>query len=518
MTANRRMTTGARHAIKHAIKHDTGHAAGHGAKTRIRRVWTSFMALMLAAVLTLSLALTGCLSSEQPGASSPNASTSEKSVEQDLASMSWEDVLKEADGDTVTFCAWGSGGADAMVQKYWEQVAAEMKSKYNITVVYVEDNAENQQRFVSDYENGIDATIDMFWGGSSSIQPMVEANMLWGQGGNQWVKTLPSSAYLDWTSPDVLLNGTIDTNGYQSPFMKVTPAIVYASDKYDASLAWDASRQDGDKTVYGLYHNLSELYQWMQKYPGKFTYLDLLGAGGFHGKQFVTSVLYELTSDGQGGWKTVYNEADNPATRWQKIRDHALEWNAWATSSAATQEEFVAKSDYVWAYLNALEPYLFQGDNGPKYGANAYEMVGYVNSGELATSFTTCLSIYPKTQADPSYLPNAQLFLMQTSVGYPDFVVIAENSRHKAAAMVLCELLLQPEQNANVTKITGNAYNLDLEKLDSEDQKIFTDMLDSFPKGTAATNEELAASAHNISSGVISTWLGAVWDEKVVKS
>jgi ABC-type uncharacterized transport system YnjBCD substrate-binding protein len=461
-------------------------------------------------------AVSGNSGAAVPG-SSDGAAAPEKSVETNLADMTWEEILAEAGGDTVTFCAWGSGGADAMVQQYWEYVRQRARDDYNITVEYVEDTAENEQRFVSDYENNIDATVDMFWGASGSIQPMGAKGALWGDGGNQWVKKLPNSEYLDWNAIDVLYNGTMPTDGYQAQFMKVTPAMVYAADKYDAALNWDGSRTESGAVVYGLPHNLTELSLWVKKYPGNFTYLDLLGNGGFHGKQFVTSALYELTDDGSGGWKAVYDETDGADARFEKIQKNAEEWNAWAVSDAAGEDAFIEKAGYVWAYFNELEPDLFQGDSGAYYGADAYDMISHVNAGDIAVSFTTCVSIYPKTQSDPSYLPEGQLYLMETSVGYPDFVVISKNSRHKAAAMALCNLLLEPEVNAEVTAVTGNAYNLDLTKLSPEDKAIFDGMMAGFPEGTAASPEQLATSAHNVSSGSIAGWIGAAWDAQVVQ-
>jgi ABC-type uncharacterized transport system YnjBCD substrate-binding protein len=477
---------------------------------------TRIPALLLA--LCLVLGISACSpggparqSPEDPGAAQA------KTVESALAEMTWEDILAEADGDTLTFCAWGSGGADAMVQQYWEYFAQRARDDYNITVEYVEDTAENEQRFVSDYENGVDATIDMFWGASGSIQPMGAKGALWGDDGNQWVRKLPNSAYLDWTAPDVLYNGTMPTNGYQAQFMKVTPAMVYAADKYDAALNWDEALEENGIVIPGLPHNLTELSYWVRKYPGRFTYLDLLGNGGFHGKQFVTSALYELTGDGDGGWKAVYDEGDDAVTRFEKIRKNAEAWNAWAASGEASEEGFIEKAGYVWAYFNALEPYLLQGDDGVYYGADAYNMISLVNAGDIALSFTTCISIHPKTQSDPSYLPQGRLYLMETSVGYPDFVVISKNSRHKAAAMALCNLLMAPEINAQVTAVTGNAYNLDLTKLSAEDKAIFDDMMSGFPEGTTASPEQLAISAHNISSGAIAGWIGTAWDSQVVQ-
>ncbi|MDR3364169.1 MAG: hypothetical protein LBS91_04370 [Clostridiales Family XIII bacterium] len=497
-------------------------------RRKLRKCFCGLLAALLA--LGMAFALGGCTggapasdaggSSAQAdaGPTSPSGAEAAKTVDADLAGMAWNEVLAEAEGDTVTFCAWGSGGADAMVQQYWDYIKQRARAEYGITVEYVEDTAEDEQRFAADYENGIDATIDMFWGASASIGAMGAAGALWGDDGNNWAKKLPNSENLDWTATDVLYNGAMPTDGYQSQFMKVTPAMVCASDRYDASLAWDASREgDGGKTIFGLPHNLTELSLWVKKYPGKFTYLDLLGSGGFHGKQFVTSALYELTDDGSGGWKAVYDESDDARARSEKIQAHAEEWSAWASGSESAEEAFIEKAGYAWAYFNELEPNLFQGEGGAYYGADAYDMISRVNAGDIACSFTTCISIYPKTQADPSYLPNASLYLMETSVGYPDFIVVSKNSKHKAAAMVLADLLLEPEANAKVTAVTGNAYNIDLSKLDVQGKKIFDDMMAAFPEGTAAPPDQLALSAHNVSNGQIAGWLGSAWDAQVVK-
>jgi hypothetical protein len=83
--------------------------------------------------------------------------------------------------------------------------------------------------------------------------------------------------------------------------------------------------------------------------------------------------------------------------------------------------------------------------------------------------------------------------------------------------MALCNLLMEPEVNAEVTAVTGNAYNLDLTKLSPEDRAIFDDMTAKFPEGTTATPERLATSAHNVSSGSIAGWIGVAWDAQVVK-
>ncbi|MDR3304901.1 MAG: hypothetical protein LBS85_02560, partial [Clostridiales Family XIII bacterium] len=223
-------------------------------RQRLRKCFCGLLAALFA--LSMAFALGGCTGGAPAGSAGGGSSVqtdaeagAAKTVDADLAGMTWDEVFAEAEGDTLTFCAWGSGGADAMVQQYWDYIGQRAQDEYGITIEYVEDTAEDEQRFTADYENGADATIDMFWGASASITAMGAAGALWGDDGGGWAKKLPNSENLDWTAADVLYNGAMPTDGYQSQFMKVTPAMVCAADRYDAALAWDASREgEGGRT------------------------------------------------------------------------------------------------------------------------------------------------------------------------------------------------------------------------------------------------------------------------------
>ena len=97
----------------------------------------------LAALAGIAGCSSGGSSSASASASSASASASTSassaaggSVETDLAKMAWSDILAEAKGQTVTFLAWGSGGADPFVQQWWEKLAEDCKSKYGVTIQY----------------------------------------------------------------------------------------------------------------------------------------------------------------------------------------------------------------------------------------------------------------------------------------------------------------------------------------------------------------------------------------------
>ena len=468
--------------------------------------------LLLALVMLLSLAACGTKTENTPtsAASDTAAPAAAKSVENDLASMTWDEILAEAKGQTLTLNVYN---ADTQVAKYWDRIV-EMGKDYGINVVIVAETADTDARMISDWQDGAKATYDMTWGYYGyTFKAYYDAGCLWGDEGEEWVKYLPNAQYLDWEANTYNYDCGLPTNYMESPLMGLTPMLAYSDDRYDADIAWNETTADGK---IGLFHDLTELYQWVQAHPGCFTYLDLAGAGAFHGRCFVKSVLYELTDDGQGGWKSVYEPTDDARTRYDKIEANAQSWYAWMQTEEATQENFMEKAGYVWAYLNDLEPYLLRGDGGAYYGSDAYAMADYVNSGVLATSFTTVFSISPKLQSDPSYLKGGQAYMMQTSVFAADFMVITKNSGSKAAAMVLANLMLDPTVQADCFALTGNTYNVDMTKLSAEQKAYFETVFSNMLPGTSPSAEDLANYSHVDIGGSIGAWLTECWTQKVV--
>lgn len=476
-------------------------------------------AMLLALMMLFSFAACGAQQEQQTTPTEPPAKTAAapRSVETDLADMTWDEILAEAKGQSLTLNVYN---ADTQVAKFWDRVT-ELAKDYDIDVTIVSETADTDARMIADYQNGDTASYDMTWGYYGyTFKAYFDAGCIWGDNDEQWVKYLPNAKYINWDSSTYKYDCGLPTNYMESPLMGLTPMLIYLGTGYDASLAWDETRQaDDGTTICGLFHNLTELYNWVQLYPGRFTYLDLAGSGAFHGKCFIMSVLYELTDDGNGGWKAVYDESDDMAARYDKIEANAQMWYDWMNSGDATMEAFAEKAGYVWAYLNDIEPYLLQGDNGALYGSDAYAMADYVNSGVLATSFTTSFSISPKIQNDPSYLSGAgQAYMMQTSVFAADYMVITKNSANKAAAMVVANMLLDPTVQADCFAVTGNTYNVDISKLDQEDAEYFNKVFEELIPGTTPSSDDLADFSHVNIGGSITSWLTDCWTQYVVNA
>jgi ABC-type uncharacterized transport system YnjBCD substrate-binding protein len=463
-----------------------------------------------AATAALSAALHGCTTnSETPSGGSENPVVDLK-VDTDFASMTWEQVLAEAKGQTVTFLAWGSGGADVFVQQWWEELAVYVKSEYEIDLQYAEYSSAEYEKITTDLTNGADATYDLFWFTGAMMTPIRQADGVFGD----ILDKLPNYQYLDPSNSYVTFDGADETDNMEVPFQTCCPQIVYPKDSWSSELAWDAS----EGSVNGLFHDFTELSQWVKKYPGKFTYMDLTGAGGFHGQLFAKAILSELTDDGNGGWKTVYDKADSADARRTKIEKNIEDWYAWAASSEASEEAFYDKASYLWAFLNELKPDLLKGDNGPLYMAAAPDMMGYVKSGDLACTFTTCTSIASRVAASPdSYMADPAIYMLQTSVGYWDYAVVMSNSVKKAAALVVCDALLDPLQQLEAFDINGNGYTVDYNKLESNQKAEFDNLIESMGSLTPSA-EDIAMKSYVDKYGLVVKWITSGWDQYVNKA
>jgi ABC-type uncharacterized transport system YnjBCD substrate-binding protein len=451
------------------------------------------------ATLAATGGLFGCSSSQ-------GSSSSSSSVSAEVGS--WDEILEKAKGQTVSFLAWGAGGADAYVQKYWEQLRDYVKDEYEITLELTEFTQAEYQKLLTDIENDSTPTYDMFWYIGSSLAALRSAGGVYE---DEWVKDLANYDLLDQSNPYITFDGTQGTDDLESPFQGCNPSLVYSTDLWSHSLNWDET-SDG---VNGLFHNFTELAEWVKKYPGKFTYMDLTGAGSFHGILFAKAILSELTDDGNGGWKTVYDESDDAATRRKKIQANIDDWYEWSNSSDASEEAFYDKASYLWAYLNELKPNLLQGDTGALYIATAPEMMQYVKAGDLACTFTTCTSVASRVDASPdSYMDDPAIYMLQTSVGYWDYNVIMKNSEVKEGAMVVCNAMLEPEQQMIAFETTGNGYNIDLSKLDSADKAAFEDLIADM--GTLSpTSTEITEQSYADKYGKVAAWIASGWDAKV---
>lgn len=224
--------------------------------------------------------------------------------------------------------------------------------------------------------------------------------------------------------------------------------------------------------AYGVPSTFAELAEWVKIYDGQFSYPNYTNASAsFHTDLLVQAAIYELTWDGNGGWKQASDRAANVASV-----NSALE-------SVSTAEDFKDAFGYVFNYLNDIEPYLYPYtsayvpyiDSGSITGYNS-KMVGNGTSdtdysdGTIMLALTTCTSIDSRVIPGSGhgvvaqYSYDAEVFSLSTGCYSDYYVFIPANSSHVSAAMVVANWLLDPEVQFKWYTQTGNGLNIDLDK------------------------------------------------------
>lgn len=314
----------------------------------------------------------------------------------------WDSVLAAARGQTVNWYIWG--GADsinAFVDNFYGKA---LRERYGILLNRVPlaatEDAVNQ--VLSEKQAGKDpGAVDLIWINGENFFTLKQADMLY----TDWAQKLPNAKLVDWDNPAIKFDFGTPVDNMESPWSSAQFQFVYDS----------ARLSTGSGSAQDLPRSYAELKDWACANPGRFTYVAP-GPGGFIGTRFLKGALYEL-SGGEAQWKT-FDQAT-----WDK------------------------HSPALWAYLNELEPCLWRA--GESYPTNEPEMVTLFANGEIDLSFTQDISGAGRWIADGLMPATARTFVFdQYMIGDFNYVAIPRNAPNKAAALVLANLLLEPEFQA----------------------------------------------------------------------
>jgi putative spermidine/putrescine transport system substrate-binding protein len=309
----------------------------------------------------------------------------------------WDSVLAAARGQTVNWYIWG--GADSINAYVDNFYGKALKERYDITLnripLAATEDAVNQ--VLSEKQAGTNpGAVDLIWINGENFFTLKQAGMLY----TDWAQKLPNAALVNWDNPAINLDFGTPVDNMESPWSSAQFQFVY-----------DSARMSVDD----LPRSYAALKDWACANPGRFTYVAP-GPGGFIGTRFLKGALYEL-SGGEAQWKT-FDQA------------------TWDNHSPA-----------LWAYLNELEPCLWR--NGETYPTNEPEMVTLFANGEIDFSFTQDISGAGRWIVDGLMPATARTFVFdQYMIGDFNYVAIPANAPNKAAALVLANLLLEPEFQA----------------------------------------------------------------------
>ncbi len=353
-------------------------------------------------LVTFALLLTACAPSaatatqpasiDQPTTSAPTLAAGQFDIN------NWGSVLAAAKGQTVNWYIWGgSDSINAFVDNFYGKA---LKERYGITLnrVPIADTADAVNQVLSEKQAGKDpGAVDMIWINGENFFTLKQANLLY----PDWAQKLPNSALVNWDNPAINLDFGNPVDNLESPWSSAQFQFIY-----------DSARISADE----LPLSYADLKTWACAHPGRFTYVDPTGTGGFLGKRFIKGALYELS----GG-----------AEQWQKF-DQAT----WDKNSPA-----------LWAYFNELESCLWR--NGETYPADESELVNLFANNEVDFSMTNDITGAGRWIADGRMPETARAFVFDNyMIGDFNYVAIPLNAPNKAAALVLANLLLDPEFQA----------------------------------------------------------------------
>ncbi len=384
------------------------------------------VALIIALAMVFALCACG-QSSESPsaGTTTPAADTATSAaapVESNVFNLddaTWEQILEEAKGTTVTFYGWGG---DELRNNWLDTIGADyMKENYDITFQNVGMGIDEiLAKLSAEKEAGsTEGSIDMIWINGENFFSAKENGLLYGP----FTDRLPNTEkYIDTEDPETLNDFCMPIEGYEAPYGKAQMVM------YNDSAVTPETPASAE-----------EFMEYCKQYPGKVTYPAL---PDFTGSAFVRNLIYEIC-----GWEQFQTmEADYDTVK--AAIEPALE------------------------YLRELNPYLWnQGKSFPESSTTVDSMF---MDGELVMNMSYGPFAVSTGIDQGNYTETTQTFVFDKgTIGNTNYMAIAFNSPNKAGAMVCINAMISAELQLSQYEILRNLPVTDPAKLSAEESAAF---------------------------------------------
>ncbi|WP_214240907.1 ABC transporter substrate-binding protein [Raoultella ornithinolytica] len=305
------------------------------------------------------------------------------------ADDSWQQIARQARGQTVWFNAWGG---DPAVNRYLDWVSAEVKRDYaiDLRIVHIADAADTVKRLQTEARAGRKhhGSVDLLWVNGENFRTLKTANLL--QTG--WAETLPNWRYVDTRQP-VREDFSLPTEGAESPWGSAQLTFI-------ARRTQTPTPPDSPET----------LLTFAAAYRGEVTYPR---PPDFTGTAFLEQLLMTLTE-----------------------RPEALR-------RPPEPQTFAAVTAPLWRYLDRLHPLLWR--EGRDFPASPARMDAMLATGTLRLSLTFN-PLHARQKAVSGELPKDSygFGFERGMLGNVHFVTIPANARAPAGARVVANFLLSP--------------------------------------------------------------------------
>lgn len=375
----------------------------------------------------------------------------------------WNVVLEAAKGQKVSWYGWG--GSEPRNTWINTVLAPQLKEKYDITLDLVGmDINDILTKISGEMQAGVEeGTIDFIWINGENFFSTKENGYLWGP----FCEYLPNfNAYVDATSPEIMYDFGTPVEGFEAPYGKAQMQMWVDSAKITSTPK-----------------NPEEFLAFCKEHQGKVTYPE---PGDFAGTAFISCLIAGVVGKAEFEKLSQMNAPTKEAV--QEIVDPGLE------------------------YLRSLNPYLWK--EGKTYPADAATVDTMYADGELVLNMGYGAA-QPEALIKAGTLPETtRSFIFETgTVGNTNYMAIAKNAPHKAAALVAINEIMSPAMQASQYADLTNISVLDMDKLSDEQRKAFEEV----PLGVAEVPlQELLDHRIVEVAGPVIPLLETLWLEEVV--
>lgn len=374
--------------------------------------------------------------------------------------LPWSEIEEQAQGQTVSL--WMYGG-DEQGNAYVDDVLTPAAADKGVELrrVPVESTADAVNRVLSERQAGItDGEVDLVWVNGANFGTGKQA----GAWLCNWTQNLPNMQYTDPEDPLLQNDFGTPVDNCEAPWHKAQFTLVYNAEAIP----------DPPSTFDGV-------LEWAEANPGRFTYP---APPDFTGSVFVREALVNIA----GGVDQVPAQFDQAA--------------------------YDRLAPGLFDRLSELAPSLWR--EGTTYPQSSSELDALYAGGQVDMTMTYGPATLTQLVADGTYPPQTRvLTLDEGTVGNASFLAIPSTSGNTAAAQVVANLALSPEQQlaTSTPEVWGQFSVLDLDRLPMDAREEF-ESLPSSP--VVPPYRELSGNAHGELSADWVTPLDEGWRRNVL--
>lgn len=374
--------------------------------------------------------------------------------------LPWAEVQEQARGQTVSM--WMYGG-DEQGNAYVDDVLTPAAAAEGVTLrrVPVEDTTDAVNRILAERQADVtDGDVDLVWVNGANFGTGKQA----GAWLCDWTQNLPNMQFTDPDDPLLSNDFGVPVDECEAPWHKAQFTLVYNA----------AEIPDPPDTFEGV-------LEWAEANPGRFTYP---APPDFTGSVFVREALVSVS----GGVDEVPAQFD--------------------------EEVYDRLAPALFDRLNELAPSLWR--EGTTYPQSSSELNDLYAGGQIDMTMTYGPATLPDLVAGGTFPPETRvLTLDEGTVGNASFLAIPSTSGQSAAAQVVANIALSPEQQLVKSRpdVWGQFTVLDVARLTPE----YREQFENLPSSPVLPSYEvLSENAHPELSADWVTPLDEGWRRNVL--